>query len=123
MYALGAPRGQAGWSVAIRSPLDQTTVLRKLVLRDRAFSGSGVALHGAHILDPRSGTAAGRWRGAWALAPTAALADALSTAFMVMAADEIEQYCRRHTDVVGYVCAEPVDQRSLLSFGIEDGAG
>jgi len=36
---------------------------------------------------------------AWASHPSAAAADALSTAFMVMAADGVAAFCRRHPEV------------------------
>ena len=44
-----------------------------------------------HIFDPRTGAPALRLTRAWALAPTAAVSDALSTAGMVLAAPEIEK--------------------------------
>lgn len=43
-----------------------------------------------HIIDPRTGRPAGRWRQASVLAPTAALADGLSTAFCLMERAQIE---------------------------------
>ncbi len=88
--ALGAPSGAAaGWRVALRNPLDPAAVLGHVVLRDAALGGSGRALHGPHIIDPRSGVAAVEFVGAWALAPSAACADALSTAAMVLDESEL----------------------------------
>lgn len=71
------------------------TVGRRLLrLRERALSGSGFQIQGAHIIDPRTGeplpVKAGR---SYALAPTAAVADALSTAFMLMEPGQIDQLC------------------------------
>lgn len=69
---------------------------REVTLRDRALSGSGVAVKGQHILDPRTGVPAARTDRVWALAETAGLADALSTAFFVMENPSIEAFCREH---------------------------
>jgi thiamine biosynthesis lipoprotein len=40
------------------------------------------------------------------LGPTAALADALSTAFSVMSLDEVENYCREHPDISAIIARE-----------------
>jgi len=69
-------------------------------LRDRALSGSGFSERGEHIIDPRTARPVPSAKfNAWALAPTAALADALSTAFLVMDEPEIEAFCSAHPDV------------------------
>lgn len=63
-------------------------------LENRALSGSGLEVQGAHIIDPRSGKPCGDEKQlVWAIAPTAALSDALSTAFMVMKKDEVIALC------------------------------
>ena len=115
--ATGRPAGQDGWEVALRSPADQSATLGSVRLRDHALSGSGARLHGRHIIDPRTGRPADGTIGAWALAPSAALADALSTAFMVLSPNEVADYCRRHPDVSGVVQAETPGVRSLLRYG------
>ncbi len=87
--------GIEGWSVALRSPdtgSNQQSVGRG-ILRNRAISGSAQVLHGSHIIDGRTGNSASNWRGAWAVAPSAALSDACSTAFMAMSFAEIEAFC------------------------------
>lgn len=99
VYCLGSPPGEAGWTVSVRDPGDHARTLGKLVLRDAAFSGSGVALHGAHIIDPRTGEPVEDRRGAWALAPSAALSDAVSTAFMVMSDEAIAAFCTYRPEV------------------------
>ena len=87
----------AGWNVAIGNPRCPAEALRRVFLRDRSLSGSGIA-GDPHIMDPRKARPVEGRLGAWSLAPTAALADALSTAFLVMSADEIAVYCRQHPD-------------------------
>ncbi len=66
----------------------------------RAVSASGFAAQGVHIIDPRSGLPVSTARRrAWALAPSAALSDALSTAFLVMSQEEIAAFCATQPDV------------------------
>lgn len=89
--------------LTIRHPLDPEKVIGRLTLTEGALSGSAQALHGGHIFDPRTGMLASRWAGAWAYAPSAALSDALSTAFMAMSQEEIADYCRTHADCAGLV--------------------
>src|SRR5208283_1650695 len=61
---------------------------RRYWLKNVSLSGSGLAVKGKHILDPRTGQPARRQNRAWALTETAAESDALSTACMVL--DEME---------------------------------
>jgi len=105
LLALGSPPGEEGWPIAFGPEKEP----HRLRLKDRAFSGSGTAVKGSHIFDPRTGQpVTGRFR-AWAGAPTAALADALSTAFLVMTESEIRDYCRRHPEVEGpWACLSPL---------------
>jgi thiamine biosynthesis lipoprotein len=95
ILGIGSAPGEEGWPVTFGPEHD----LRRARLRNRALSGSGTALQGGHIIDPRAKRPVqGRFR-AWATAPTGAQADALSTAFMVMTGAEIRDYCRRHAEV------------------------
>jgi thiamine biosynthesis lipoprotein len=71
----------------------------RVLLAGRALSGSGTEVKGAHILDPRTGRPAAHQLAAWASAPSAALSDALSTAFFAMSAAEVEGVTRLHPDV------------------------
>lgn len=117
VYALGGPPGQPGWTVSLRNPADHSTSLGQLCLRDNALSGSGMQLHGPHIIDPRTGGPAAGALAAWALAPTAAVADALSTAFMVLTPAEVEDYCRRHPDVSALLSVGTAEGHRLLRHG------
>jgi FAD:protein FMN transferase len=68
----------------------ETRTAGRLWRPDRlAVSGSGTARRGAHVLDPRTGEPAAR-TSAWAFAPTAAEADAWSTAAMVLSDRELD---------------------------------
>ncbi|MBR5626890.1 MAG: FAD:protein FMN transferase, partial [Thermoguttaceae bacterium] len=53
----------------------------------------------SHVIDPRSGKPAAGVLSTTVLAPTAALADALSTAFFVLGPEKTELYCQTHPDV------------------------
>jgi thiamine biosynthesis lipoprotein len=89
VLALAPPSGEKGWPAA----LGEGESHRILPLAHAALSGSGTAVKGAHLIDPRTATAAKRSQRAWALAPTAAIADALSTAFFVAEPNEIAAIC------------------------------
>ncbi|NLF70546.1 MAG: FAD:protein FMN transferase [Candidatus Anammoximicrobium sp.] len=96
-----------GWSVALRHPLKPQVRLAEIWLCDRALgtSGSGVQFFHhqgrryGHVLDPRTGWPAEGILSATVLAPSAALADALSTACFVMGRQGVEEYCRNHPEV------------------------
>jgi len=94
VLALDPPEGEAGWAV---------NAGERVLLCQRALSGSGSAVQGQHIFDPRTGEPVRGRTQAWTLAPNAAWADALSTAFFVMSDKEIEDYCRQHVEISGIV--------------------
>lgn len=95
-----------GWAVGLPSPLRPDRRLGLLRLRDRALGTSGSQAQSfwhqgkryGHILDPRTGRPADRLLSATAVAPTAMLADALSTAFYVMGDEATAAYCQQHAD-------------------------
>jgi thiamine biosynthesis lipoprotein len=88
-----------GWPVGAGSVAGTSAGPGRVFLRDRALSGSGIEVKGEHIVDPRTGCPARGHRAAWASHPSAAAADALSTAFLVMATDEVAALCGRHPEV------------------------
>ena len=82
-----APRGAIGWSCG----LGEDNAPQRFFLTNASLSGSGLAVKGSHILDPRTGQPAPRQHRAWALTDTAAESDALSTACMVLSESELEE--------------------------------
>ncbi len=98
MLAGQPPPATDGWSVRF-GPAERTMNLR---LRQAAFSGSGTLVRGNHIVDPHTGRPATHRRMAWAGAATAAAADAISTALMVMDEPASRAYCQQHPDVIAY---------------------
>jgi thiamine biosynthesis lipoprotein len=117
VLALGVgPEGEP-WSVGLRDPHDVRIPIGLVRLQDRSLSGSGQLLHGLHIVDPRSGRPCRATVGAWATAPSAAVSDALSTAFMVMSRAEVEAYCRGHEDVLAVLALPVGDGYELVAVG------
>lgn len=96
VLALGHGESTEGWNVAVGNGARK----RILTLKDRAISASGFAVKGAHIMNPRTKRPAPiKKKRIWALAPTAALSDALSTAFTIMSREEIEEFCKKHEGI------------------------
>jgi FAD:protein FMN transferase len=81
------PADSPGWSCG----LGEEAASHRFFLTHASLSGSGLAVQGPHILDPRNGRPASRQMRAWALADTAAESDALSTACMVLSEPELEE--------------------------------
>ena len=81
------PTGHLGWSCG----LGEDDSSQRLLLTHASLSGSGLAVKGNHILDPRTGRPALRQNRAWVLADTASESDALSTACMVLSEPEIKE--------------------------------
>ncbi|MCJ7777925.1 MAG: FAD:protein FMN transferase [Sedimentisphaerales bacterium] len=118
VLALRSPNRTKGWHLTLSNPTNHRQTLAHLYLQDRAISGSGLQ-KGPHIIDPRKAKPAEGRRTAWACAPTAAAADALSTAFMVMSPDQIKKYCLSHPDTLAMVVAEERDgKEKILRYGL-----
>jgi thiamine biosynthesis lipoprotein len=81
-----APKDTIGWSCGLGDDHSR----QRFSLTHASLSGSGLAVKGSHILDPRTGRSALRVNRAWALTDTASESDALSTACMVLTERELE---------------------------------
>jgi len=116
ILASGSRSGESsgGWRVAIRHPLRPERALAECRLRDQAMgtSGSGVQhfYHAGkrfgHLLDPRTGQPAEACLSATVIAPTAAEADALSTAFYVLGVEATRDYCATRPEI-GVILVTP----------------
>ncbi|HXS75715.1 MAG TPA: FAD:protein FMN transferase [Terracidiphilus sp.] len=82
-----APPELPGWSCG----LGDDNARQRVYLTHASLSGSGLAVKGEHILDPRTGQPALRQNRAWVVAETGAESDALSTACMVLSEPELEE--------------------------------
>lgn len=95
ILGIGLPPEMEGWPVNLH--LEEP---RTLHLRDSALSCSGFAVQGNHLMNPRTGEPMPVLKKrSYVLAPTAALSDALSTAFMMMEPEEIKALCERYPGV------------------------
>jgi thiamine biosynthesis lipoprotein len=107
MLAQGGHNGFDGWPIGIANPLFPEKTLATILLRNAGLSTSGsnnqyFRLEGrrfGHILDPRTGWPCEGLASVTVIAPTATLAEALSTAFFVIGVENAQLYCHNHPDV------------------------
>lgn len=103
------------WAVGIGGPWGEKAGFTSIKLKDRALSGSGTETKGAHILNPKTGKPAQRHLAAWAVHPSAAHSDALSTAFMMMEPEKINALCGTHPEIDAFVIKQ---DESLVKIGV-----
>lgn len=107
MYACGFPAWKNHWAFNIRHPFINDESIAQLRIKDKGFSSSGCqeqffehnGNHYGHIIDPRSGYPASEVASVNVTAPTAAEAEALSTAFYVLGVEPTLKYCENHPDI------------------------
>ena len=112
------------WKIGIAHPLRPGQRLRELTLNDIAVSTSSSQKqffrYGnrrySHLIDPRSGQPAEEILSATVLAPTATLAELLSTAFFILGAEKSADYCATHPEISA-VLTMPSANVPELSFG------
>jgi thiamine biosynthesis lipoprotein len=113
ILAGAAPGGAAGWSCG----LGDDNATQRLFLAHESLSGSGLAVKGNHIFDPRTGQPAQRQNRAWALTDTAAESDALSTACMVLGETELKEVLAQNPSWLVFLgtdsVARPMGSRAL----------
>jgi len=118
VLAIDGPQETKGWTVTLSNPGNHRRTLAQIHLKNQALSASGLQ-KGRHIIDPRTARPVEGKRAAWAGAATAAIADGLSTAFMVMTPTEIRQYCLRHPDTPAMIVIQEQGKGSgeILRYG------
>jgi thiamine biosynthesis lipoprotein len=118
VYALGTPPGcPRGWAVAVRHPSDDSRTLGTVWLADQGFGTSAATFQYfefngrkfGHLLDPRTGWPADGVASASCVAPTAAAADALSTAFFVLGPAGAGSYCTPRPGHGAVILPDPAD--------------
>lgn len=132
LFALGSPPGRFGgrWEIALRNPFIPETPLGTLRLRNRGLGTSGGAFQRfeiegktyGHILDPRTGRPADGPASVTVVAPTAAEADALSTALYLLGPEAARELSARRPEI-GVVIVEegPADgSPRVRAFGLQD---
>ena len=121
ILARGVHAGCEGWPVGIRHPLFPNRQLATVLLKDRAMSTSGSAVQFfryqgkryGHIIDPRTGWPVDTMLTVTVLAPDAAQAEALSTAFFVLGVEKALEYCHNHLDVAALLIPTPASGNRL----------
>jgi thiamine biosynthesis lipoprotein len=123
--ALEPPEAADGWPLTLSDPRQPAQVFHRLSLRQTALGASGVR-KGDHIRDPRTGQPVRGRLAAWAALPRpqkpagaagdpaaagprlapGAVADALTTAFMLLPVEEIEALCRRSPGLEAWILAD-----------------
>ena len=119
LYALGSPPDDFGgrWPVALRDPSSPDLPIGAIHLRNRGMGTSGSSFQRfeaggrayGHILDPRTGEPPleGGPASVTVLAPTAAEADALSTAFYLLGFERSADYLSGRPDVAALFVSRP----------------
>lgn len=118
VLALEPPAGAEDWPLTLSEPGGSGLILARIAARQRALGASGIR-KGDHIVDPRHRAPVRSRSAAWVSAPrrvlaaigrqagvensAAAVADALSTAFMVSPAEEIAACCERHAGLEAWI--------------------
>jgi thiamine biosynthesis lipoprotein ApbE len=119
VLALEPPSECEDWPLTISMPGEADgAILATIAARQQALSASGIQKPD-HILNPGTGKPVSSRQAAWASAPRqimidigrpaeiesspAAVADALSTAFMIMPPGEIKGYCCKHPGLEAWI--------------------
>ncbi len=130
LYAIGSPPGRFGgrWEVTLHNPFQPESPLGVFLLRNRALGTSGAAFQQfvidgrayGHLIDPRTGEPASGPASVTVVAPTAAAADALSTAFYLLGPDAAAAHVTSHPEIGAVIVERGRDELTprLSVFGL-----
>lgn len=118
----GGDRGSRGWVVGVRDPRQKDRRMAVLRLRDCAMSTSGSeeqffeheGRRYGHIIDPRTGYPSEGVACVTVVAESAAVSDALATAFYVGGRALAEEYCARREGVLALVLESGAERAVVL---------
>ncbi|MDZ4687999.1 MAG: FAD:protein FMN transferase [Planctomycetaceae bacterium] len=118
----GCHAGHDGWPIGLQNPLLPDRPVLTLLLKDAAISTSGTAVQWfrvgdkryGHVLDPRTGWPVETMLSVSVIAPDAALADALSTAFFVLGVENALRCCDNFPEVGAILFPLPADGRTVV---------
>ncbi len=126
LYAIGPSTSlRAGtddeWQIEVVSPRRKAPIAQ-LWLRDAALGTSGAGeqfvvvddVRYGHVIDPRTGWPASGIESVSVIAKSAAVADALSTAFLIGGIELGERYCGRHSNVMALITEENADRPTVI---------
>ncbi len=129
VLAMGSQPGtRRGWPIGLLHPHQRDRRLAIVHLRNRALGTSAASFQHleyngrklGHILDPRTGWPAEGVLSASVTAPTAALADALATAFFVLGVDKARAYCAGHPGIGAVILTEESTHPVILGHAQEE---
>jgi FAD:protein FMN transferase len=130
VLALDASDEDGGWALSFSDPRQPSRVLERVSLRQTAVGASGIRKTD-HVVDPRSGVPIRERLASWATVPrpvgddgrvgrAAAVTDALTTAFLVLSAEQVEALCEQSPGLSAWLLeppARPGDDSRLIRFG------
>jgi thiamine biosynthesis lipoprotein len=113
-----------GWRVRVQHPANDGRTLAEIFLKNRALGTSAATFQYlryqgrklGHILDPRTGWPAAGVASVSVAAPSAALADALSTAFYVGGETLAQSYCQNHPEIAVLMLKERSKKPLVIGF-------
>ena len=129
VLAMGSqPATRDGWPVGILHPQQRGRRLAIIHLRNRALGTSAATFQHlehqgcklGHILDPRTCWPAEGVLSASATAPSAALADALATAFYVIGVDKARTYCAGNPNIGAVLLTKENNHPVILGHAQEE---
>jgi thiamine biosynthesis lipoprotein len=133
LHAIGSPPDRLGgrWQIRVTNPFDPTRPVGTVHLRNRGLATSGGSIQWfeaggrcySHLIDPRTGAPVGEEApgSVTVLAPTAAEADALATAFSVLGPEASRDFLQDRPDVGALFVMEGEDGRAgLMTFNLSD---
>ena len=123
LVARGGHNGLDGWPVGIGNPLLTKKRLGTVLLKNQAMSTSGSNIQFfrhegqryGHILDPRTATPVEGMLSVTVFADSAAIADALSTAFFVLGVENAVKCCDNLSEDVGAILIPFPEQGNRVS--------
>lgn len=115
LLAVGKPYWDKAWQIDVLHPLEPGMRIASVRLANQGFSTSGVSEQHfwregkrySHILDPRTGWPVPGVLQVSVVAPSAVLAEVLSTAFFVNGLTWSRDYCQSHPEVGALYVLDP----------------
>ncbi len=116
MFAMGQPENEQGWLMRFLDPRNEVDLLGTCKIKDLAISSSS-CVEQDHIINPKTGKSSSNWLGSWVISPSAAQADALSTAFTVMELDEIVSFCNKNQNIATVLLSSKNNKLEITTLG------
>jgi FAD:protein FMN transferase len=108
VLATEAPGNLKGWPVSLSYPQPPHEQFDTVHLQKQTLSSSGLQKNN-HIFDPRSNSVANNQKATWVMAPNAIDSDILSTTFMLLSKEEIEEFSSE-IPKIAYICIDQYDK-------------